>query len=1134
MHYDRDTSEDRRYWTSRLGGRWPRTSLWPDLRWRGQRRWSEQAVAIRFPASLETRLQEITGGNDFLVHAALLGALQACLHRLTGSERIVVATPTRRPAESPNLLFASATVRGGLAFRQLLAQARQTLLEAHAHQGYPFGRLLGDLGLQADGERSPLTGILLCNDSIHLPAPEHPFDLALHFHRTPSGLAGTAGFDEATYRRGTVERLAVQLERALAAGLASPDVEVDALPLLTPEERRTLASHSASPPPAAAGWLHRQVAAQAVARADAAAVCWQAEILTYAELDRRARRLAARLAAMGVGRGCIVGVACERGFDRVVAPLAVLKAGGAFLPLDPEYPRERLGYMLADSGAAVVLVSTRVHAALADVVPGSCRIVDLADSSLVPAGGRRLDIPVGGRRLDVRVGGDDLAYVVYTSGSTGRPKGVQLTHRGLANLAGAQIRAFGVESRSSVLQLAAFSFDAAVSETAMALAAGALLDLGDATRMMPGPALAELLRERAVSHLTVTPSALRELPPVSLPGLRALIAAGEACGPELVSAWAPGRRFLNAYGPTEGTVCATLGECDAVECAAGDFPPPIGRPMAGARVHVLDGRLEPMPPGAPGELCIGGEGVARGYLGRPGLTAARFVPDPFSAAGGERLYRSGDLGRFLPDGRLEFLGRNDRQVKLRGSRIEPGEVESALMTHPEVHQAAVVVHERRAGQPRLVAFVVAAASAAPAPEQLRAWLRVRLPEFMMPAGFVALPALPLTPSGKIDRAALGDAAMAASVDDHEAIVAPRDVVELELSRIWEELLDRRPIGVRTSFFDVGGHSLLAMRLVTRIQQHFGAALPLVAIFEGATVEKMACRLREGRSRSWSPLVAVDPRGERSPLFCVHPAGGTVLCYRDLARHLGGQRPFYGLQARGLGAGEEPIATMEAVAAAYVQAIRDCQPHGPYHLAGWSFGGVAAFEMACQLRDAKEEVAFLALFDAYSPDVLAGSFHDRDDAEVLSALMGGLVAVTAESLRRLEPDAQLSHLIARARERELIPPDFDAAQATRLLRMSKTHYQVVESYRPRPFDGRVTLLRAEGERSFAASHTTDPTLGWARWAAGGVEVCFVPGTHQTMMLPPQVEGLAASLRSCLEQAEPAGSDPAALVAGAVPP
>jgi amino acid adenylation domain-containing protein len=636
-------------------------------------------------------------------------------------------------------------------------------------------------------------------------------------------------WDRRRFAGAAVTRLAGHYESLLKGMARHPDARLSELPLLTEAEQHRLVveRNRTAADYARDSCVHELFERRAEERPDAVAVEFDDERVTYRQLDRRANQLAHHLRSLGVGRDFLVGLCVERSLDMVVGVLAVLKAGGAYVPLDPSYPKERLAFMVRDSGVKVLLSQER----LAESLPAHGATVVLLDADWARIGEQST------HRCESGVGADNLAYVIYTSGSTGTPKGVLVEHRGLCNVAEAQARAFGVAPSGRVLQFSSLSFDASAFEMVMALPVGATLCLGTRDSLLPGAPLLKFLRDRAISIVTLPPSALAMLPDDELPALETITVAGEACSADLVRRWEGKRRFFNLYGPTETTIWATFATC--VDDGA---TPSIGGPIPNARAYVLSSRLQPVPVGVPGELHIGGVGVARGYLGRPELTAERFVPDPFSGEAGGRLYRTGDLVRYREDEQIEFLGRIDNQVKIRGFRIELGEIESVLGQHAAVKDVVATLREDRPGDTRLVAYVSARDGQGVDAGELRSYLKGKLPEPMVPSAFVFLESLPLSPNGKVDCRALPAPDGGAP---REAIyVAPTTELEKLVAEIWKEVLGVPGVGIHDNFFDLGGHSLLIMRVHSRLHESLpGCELPVVALFEHPTVASLAARLR---------------------------------------------------------------------------------------------------------------------------------------------------------------------------------------------------------------------------------------------------------------------------------------------------
>jgi amino acid adenylation domain-containing protein len=1112
--------------------------------------------AADLPAPLPAELRTLSRASGATLFMTLLAGFQALLHRYTSQEDILVGSPVanRNRSEVEGLIgffvntlvlrgdLRSPSPAGAPSFRELLGRVRGAALGAYAHQDLPFERLVDELRIERSLARNPLYQVVF---SLHQPAgglslpglrldpltlegATAKVDLLLSFTDDPSGgasdrpLSGVWEYAADLFDPSTIERLSGHLVSLLRAAAANPERPVSELPLLTAAESEQILgewndTRVGDPDDLC---LHELFERWARRTPDAIAATFDGRSTSYGDLALRSDRLAATLQRLGAGLERLVGICLEPGIERLIAVLGVFKAGAAYVPLDPKHPRERLAWMMED-GRMRVLVT---ESALLDRLPEH-----EAEKILMDGGG---ESPDAAALAPSCVDSGHLAYVIYTSGSTGRPNGVLVPHRAAVNLIRRAIVQLEVEPESRVLQSVSFSFDASVLETWIALGSGATLCIARRETLLSNEALAEMLRGEAITHAVMTPSVLGTLEPHGLPALRTVTVGGDNCPGEVATRWAPPssglRQLFNCYGPTETTIYTTSSELRGVYRKE----PPIGRPMGNTRMYVLDPNGQPVPAGVPGALWVGGVGVARGYLNRPELTAERFAPDPFAAEGepGGRLYRTGDLTRWLPGGELEFLGRIDRQVKVRGLRIELGEIEAALGSHPGLDECVVLAREDGRGGKRLVAYAVAAREEPrPTAQDLRDHLRGRLPEYMVPASFVFLDALPRTPTDKVDRAALLQMDQTLEGTGDAVRVEPRDLVELELVRIWREVLGVPYVGVRDNFFDAGGHSLLAVRLMARIQQRFGRDLPLTVLFQGGTIEEMAALLRgeAGEGRASSLVVPIQPSGVRPPFFAVHPAGGDVLCFAGLARLLGPDQPFYGLQSRGLAGDGEPVERIEEMAALYLEQIRAVQPEGPYRLGGWSLGGVIAFEMARQLRERGEEVALLAVLDSV-PDLAGEAAGFQSDVDFLfdmalyvENLWGRELGLTREELERLAPDDRIERLAERLRAADFLPPGAGVDQLRRILRVYRANVESANHYTPRPFDGRVTLFKAaelppvsEG----AGGMLAEPDYGWGPLSAAPVDVHVVPGRHLTLLVEPNVEELARRLASCLEEAE----------------
>ncbi|WP_346728620.1 non-ribosomal peptide synthase/polyketide synthase, partial [Corallococcus exiguus] len=827
---------------------------------------------VSLPRELVERLKALgqrEGATPFMV---MLAAFQALLYRYSGQDDISVGSPGAGRGQLElegvigffiNTLVLRTRMPGPLTFQELLARVREVTLGAHAHQDVPFERLVDELRPERDLSRNPLFQawfVLNPEESLAHVLPgltlrplaledsTTQFDLTLSLVDSPDGFSGALSYATDLFEPATIARMSSHLRALVEALVESPTRPLATLPMLAPAERhQLLRAWNDTARPVAAEPVHRLFEAQVRRTPDAIAVTFDGQELTYAELNGRANQLARYLRARGVLPDVLVGLYVDRSLELLVGVLGILKSGAAYVPLDPALPEDRLE-LIADEARTPLLLTQESLADQLSHRAAHTLCLDL-DWDRVE---RYPDHDLEGGAKD-----SHLAYVIFTSGSTGTPKGVLLEHRGLTNTTLACIEALELGPGKRVLQFFSSGFDASVWEIFPTLVSGARLTLARRDDLMPGTSLKTLLAEQAITTVTLTPSVLAQLSPDELPALKVVAAAGEACTPEVVARWKPGRRFINAYGPTETTICATFSaDVDAAR-------PTIGQPITNAQVYVLDAHLEPVPTGLPGELYIGGAGVGRGYLGRPELTADRFVPDPFRGAPGARLYRTGDLVRWLPEGSIEFLGRLDNQVKLRGYRVELGEVEAVLLKHPGVREAVVLVREDAPGLMRMVAYHVGE-DALPAAE-LRSFLQARLPEYMVPSAFVALPTLPLSSSGKVDKQALP---VPETLRAEEDFVGPSTDTERRLAAIWSELLGVERVSVHDSFFDLGGHSLVATQLLSRIRNGFQVELPLRVVFEARTLAEQAARVDalagHASGADAFPLRPM-PRRERMPM-----------------------------------------------------------------------------------------------------------------------------------------------------------------------------------------------------------------------------------------------------------------------------
>jgi amino acid adenylation domain-containing protein len=1081
-------------------------------------------------AALAEGLRRVSRDEAVTLFMLLLAAWQSLLFRYGGNGDVPVGTPianrNRRETEGligffVNTLVIRSQVSGELQFTDLLKQVRDTALAAYAHQDMPFEKLVEELQPERSLSHEPLFQVMFVLQNAPVGAlaltglqlsPVHgeigggtaKFDLTLEMQETNGEFVGSLEYATDLFEGTTIKRMIGHFLQLLEGVVTDSEQTISHLPLLTQAEQHQLI----------AGWnqtetvyprqacLHQLFEAQVKRTPKATAVVMGDVQLTYAELNARANRLAGYLQGLGVGPEVLVGICLERSPQMIVGLLGILKAGGAYVPLDPAYPQERLALMLEDSGIGVMLTERHLRQYLPrHEAPVVCLDDDLETD----------DAP-----LLEHVAPDNLAYVIYTSGSTGRPKGVQITHQAVVNFLCAMQKEPGIDAHDRLLAVTSLSFDIAALELYLPLTVGARVVLASREVSADGVRLQECLRLSQATIMQATPATWRMLLEASWEGEPALkiLCGGEALPVDLSrQLLAQGARLWNLYGPTETTIWSA-----AEEICQPPTRVSLGLPIANTQIYLLDSERQPVPVGVAGELYIGGDGLARGYLKQPALTAKSFVPHPFAETEGERLYRTGDLARRLADGSIEFLGRLDNQVKLRGFRIELGEIEAVLNEHQGVSECVVVMYAESDDNMQLVAYVVPEQGMRLDNGELRGTLAERLPEYMVPSVFVQIEHLPLTPNGKVNRRALPDPDKSHR-ELSPAYVAPRNISELWLTQIWEQILGVRPVGVTSNFFELGGHSLLVVRLMESIKARWGSELPLTTLFQYPTIEKVARLLREREKVYSSPLVGLQTGGSRRAFFCVHPIGGTVFHYLPLREYLGPDQPLYGLQSPGLESGELPLARVEEMAACYLAALRTVQPDGPYLLGGWSMGGLIAYEMTQQLQAQGEAVDLLVLIDSNSTP-LQERWDLNDEWAVLRTFAEThLISLENlnmedESVRKLGPEEVLDHVFEQVRAAKLIPADVGISQVRRILNVFRSNMQAMQDYVSRPLGNRVRLIRAVDP---AARDEFSLSLGWADLATE-VEVATVEGNHFTILREPQVAVVAQQLKLWLAEAQ----------------
>jgi aspartate racemase len=1110
------------YWRHQLAGELPSLQL---PIWRTRPALQTFGGAMRtftLPASLSDAVRQLSRQEGVTLYMTLLAAFNVLLQRYSGQEDILIGSNTagRNYAGSEKLLgyFLNTIVlrtdlSGSPTFRQLLDRVRRTTVDALSNDEAPLDRLVAELHPQRDVNRNPLFQVLFSLEPpvmqvepgwditcIDVETGTTKFELCLVLDDRPEGLLCRFIYNTGLFDDDAISRMGSHWQTLLESIVADPGQQVSKLQLLTGTERHEiLVKWNDTAKPYQPRPVHELFEAQAQNTPDAMAVRCGANQLTFGQLNQRADQLADHLRTLGVGAGVAVAMCVDRSAEMIVGILGILKAGGAYVPLDPGYPAERIEFMSADCGAGVLLTTSGTAAARFSSAPRGMRTV-LLDS---------IDWQVPGplrQRMQVAVRLDNLAYIIYTSGSTGGPKGVQITHRNLAHSNHARLNYYK-DPVDSFLLLSSYGFDSSVAGIFHALTSGGTLDVPPPGDSGWAPEqLAALIAEKQVSHVLTFPSLygdlLEQADAGQLAALRCVIVAGEACPRQLVDAHyrvLPQASLFNEYGPTEATVWSSVYECEP-----GETEPtvPIGRPIANTQLYVLDHNLQPVPFGVAGELYIGGDGVARGYINRPDLTELNFIPNPFAKEPGAKLYRTGDLVRHLADGNLEFLGRADQQVKIRGVRIELGEIEAALTAYPDVREAAVITQRNGSGDAKLTAFVTARAEHSTSSNELRAFLKTTLPGYMVPTAFHFLENLPRTPNGKVDRQKLMAESAAVESARHPP-TGPRNDIEKRLLVIWKSLLGTRSDDVGQDFFELGGHSLLAAKLLARIEKEFGRSLSLAFVFQSPTIEQMAeSLLSAGQTLRERAIVAIQPKGSLPPLFWVRSGPR----FRLLAQKLGPDQPFLGLDLPFTDGNRLPVPyRFEDIAALLIRVMREVQPKGPYYLGGLCVNAVIAYEIAQQLVRDGEEVALLAMLDAHNQSYYKNPFKDGRYSSRIKYHLSNLLKLDAN-----ETSAYLLERLDEARrkiERVAWRLTSDHTGEDRLRNTDSIVHPAFSRYEPQPYPGKIVLQQSS---DWPTGPYFDFKLGWKDLVAGGIDFYSIPGTHRSLFTEPSVNLVAEKL------------------------
>lgn len=1165
------------FWQKQLAGDLPTLTLPIDHQRPPVQTFNGASHMFSLPPGLTEKYKALAKAEGVTVFTLLFAAFQVLMHRYSNQEDILVGTPTAgmRTAEFANVVgyFVNPIViRGDLSgnpsFRSFLAKLHRTILESIDHQDFPFPLLVERLRPKRDPSHSPIFQVSFVSqraqrsgglldltvpgakgvvprgrwggldvEYFDQPQQEGQFDLEVELVNTDDAIFGPFKYNTDLFTAESIARLANSFSTLLKSIVQDPSQNIGQLPILAPSTRSEIlaASGGTFPVDSKLKCLHTTFEMRAAETPHAIALVDRDRRFSYEDLNARADVLAKYLQSLGVGPDSLVGISVERSWEMLVGILGILKAGGAYVPIDPATPLDRRSFIIEDSAVFVLLTQARLARDL-EGVKTKIVCLDTEWNSIAAVGADER------RSLKKEVTADHLAYVIYTSGTTGRPKGVQITHRNVARLFTATDHWYKFNASDVWPLFHSFAFDVSVWEIWGAFLYGGRLVVVPYLVSRSPSEFRDLLVDEGITVLNQTPSAFRSFMQADASAtrplsLRFVIFAGEALDIQSLRPWferygdaVP--QLVNKYGITETTVHSTYRLLKIADLKS--VKSMVGVPIPDLQIYILDPYLQPVPIGVVGEIYVGGEGLARGYLNRPELDLARFIKNPFRDEPEARLYKSGDLARYLANGDIEYLGRLDNQVKIRGFRVELGEIETVLGSHPDVSAAVVRAQKTQLGGDRLVGYIVPRTPGAGTGAVLRAFLGEKLPDYMIPSIFISIERLPLTGNGKIDYRALPVPDSTRSQTE-EALVPPRDSVEQKLARLWEQILDVRPIGVRDNFFNLGGHSLLAVYLMAEIEREFGKQLPLATLFRNPSIEKLGEVLRQGGDdTTWSPLVPIRPSGTKTPLFCVAGGGGNVLNFYQLAHHLPHDRPFYGLQAIGLDGRQQPLSKVEEIAAEYIKEVRRVQPQGPYLLGGHCFGGWVAFEMAQQLRRLGEEIAAVLVVDSPAPFPKAEqSGENGDDAawlakfgEILSEAAGKDLGIDYKQLCCLGAEAQMSYFKDRMEAGGLVPPGASLQQVRGLFRVfvqnSKANYLPKDILRVP-----IALFKAgEVHRDYdysaasISSATNDiSAFGWEAYSSSEPSVNVVSGNHITMMSDPNVSDLSAKITLHLSSIHP---------------
>ena len=1125
------------YWISQYPDTVPLLNIPTDRPFPHHRTFSGSTLHETVDADLLKKLRKAGAKSGATLYATTLSAFGILLNRLTGQGDLVIGIPAAGQSSQGlenlvghcvNFLPLRTRVESGQPFSDLVKDVASRVLEAYEHQDCTYGQLVPKLQLQRRPGRMPLTEV-----GFNLERMDYfkPFDgletefldspksfvnqlLFLNLVESKNGVSiechfNTAVFDHATVEswmkqyRGILEEIANKPEGPGPKDLPAPAPETMGRPLPLSANNTT-----DYPRTSTVQQLFEEVAATYPERTALQMRDWS---MSYQTLNRLANRLAVKLRDAGVKANQPIPVVLDRSFDFIISALAVIKAGGAYLPVDPCYPTERIANLIAETNSSVVLTRSTYQEELAAFTGKTIAVDQVLNDEDASDNGVS--------NLPLKNDPTDLAYLMFTSGSTGNAKGVEVTHRGIVRLV-RNTNYAQIDENQVYLQASSLSFDASTFEIWAPLLNGGKLVL-----LPPGaPSLdtiASHIRDYDITTLWLTSGLFQLMVDEKIEALvplKQLLAGGDVLSKRHVAkvlAHLPELKLINGYGPTENTTFTCCHHITVADLEGTSIP--IGKPISNTEVYLLDKELNPLPPMSEGELYLGGDGLARGYYQNEALTAERFIDNPFSSESDSKLYRTGDRARYRPDGVIEFLGRTDDEVKIRGFRIDPTEVEEALCRHNYVTQARVIAQGESAEEKTLAPYITSNSSDL-VDTDAKSFLQSFLPGHLIPSRIVVVDRIPVTENGKIDdRALLELESYDAAPQESER--APQGETETRMAAIWSNVLGATDLPVNRSFFDLGGHSLQALKLFNQIDKEFGKKLPLSTLFEAPTIEQLAARFapREPKEAIPASLTALHKKGKQTPLFCIHGGDGGTLIYRQLSEGLAKDRPFYTLEAPALTGEEDVASTIEETAKTYLKQIKTVQAEGPYLLGGYCFGGIVVYEIAQQLKAAGEEVELLCLFDTDNPSVAPRylSLAERASRQWLEnsdkSWVGRVGKLSGRFGEGLVNKLKVKGEKAAATVATSTGMDVGAKIQTVIVR--EAHDRAMRRYSPKAYDGDVVLFTAEDQGDGVIY---PPHLGWEGYVRGDLKVVTIPGEHLTIFQEPHVTSLAKKLCQILRE------------------